>query len=62
MRSLFWVIMTIQVVVYVCALALRSLVQSFTSDGFRELCTADPDVMPMDEKGECASSELERPC
>lgn len=46
-RSLIWVILTINVVVYVCALALRSLVQSWTSNDFRVTCPEDPDMMDM---------------
>eukprot|EP00434_Breviolum_minutum_P008755 symbB.v1.2.007716.t3/scaffold479.1/size198797/8 len=52
-RSLFWVVLTINVVVYVCALALRSLVQSFTTALFRDTCNESGDTMDMDTDDFC---------
>ncbi|CAE7266570.1 unnamed protein product [Symbiodinium natans] len=54
-KSLFWVVMTLSVVVYVCALALRSLVQSFADPDTLEKCgSADNVDMDADALGpEC---------
>lgn len=43
-RSLFWVVVTLSVVVYVCALALRSLVQSFAHSDTGEKCGSGDDL------------------
>jgi len=43
-RSLFWVVVTLSVVVYVCALALRSLVQSFAHPDTTEKCGSGDDL------------------
>lgn len=53
-RSLFWVVLTINVVVYVCALALRSLVQSFTTALFRDTCNQSGDTLDMETNDYCS--------
>ncbi|CAL1167597.1 unnamed protein product, partial [Cladocopium goreaui] len=53
-RSLFWVVLTINVVVYVCALALRSLVQSFTTALFRDTCNQSGDTLDMETSDYCS--------
>ncbi|CAJ1383990.1 unnamed protein product [Effrenium voratum] len=52
-RSLFWVIVTLNVVVYVCALALRSMVQSWTEPNTLQRCGSG-DYMDMEgAEGPC---------